>query len=90
MHCASLVAQYSHARYLAYIVQLYSYHFIANSTNYLNAAGFSDSFFSVPVISRIESIAGVGRVEGGGGGWGAEGRIKHPFGLKEQCCAFSK
>ena len=28
--------------------------------------------------------------EGGGGGWGAEGGLKHPFGFKEQCCAFSK
>ena len=27
---------------------------------------------------------------GGGGRWGAEGRVKHPFGLKGQCCAFSK
>ena len=60
MHFASLVARYSHARYLALIVQLYSYHmhFIANSNSYLNAAGFWDSFFSVPVISRIESIGG--------------------------------
>ena len=24
-----------------------------------------------------------------GGGWGVEGGVKHPFGLKEQCCAFS-
>ena len=34
---------------------------MANSTSYLNAAGFSDGFFSVPVISRIESIGGGGR-----------------------------
>ena len=27
---------------------------------------------------------------GGGGGWGAEGEVKHPFGLKEQYCAFRK
>ena len=27
---------------------------------------------------------------GGGGGWGAEGGVKHPFGLKEQCCASNK
>ena len=27
---------------------------------------------------------------GGGGGWGAEDGVKHQFGLKEQCCAFSK
>ena len=27
---------------------------------------------------------------GGGGGWGAEGGVKHPFGLKGQWCAFSK
>ena len=27
---------------------------------------------------------------GGGGGWVAEGGVKHPFGLKEQCFAFSK
>ena len=45
-------------------------------------------FFSAPVISRIDSIGG-GWV-GGGGGWGAEVGVKHPFGLKEQCCAFSK
>ena len=25
-----------------------------------------------------------------GGGWGAEGGVKHQFGLKEQCCVFSK
>ena len=24
------------------------------------------------------------------GGWGAEGGVKHPFGLQGQCCAFSK
>ena len=45
--------------------------------------------FSVPVISRNESIGG-GQVGGGGvggeGGWGAVGRLKHPF---EQCYAFS-
>ena len=44
--------------------------------------------FSAPVILQIESIGG-GQV-GGGGGWGAEGGVKHQFGLKEQCCAFSK
>ena len=27
---------------------------------------------------------------GGGGGWEAEGGVKHPFGLKEQCSAFRK
>ena len=27
---------------------------------------------------------------GGGGGWGAEGGVKHPFRLKGQCCAFTK
>ena len=47
-------------------MQLYSYHFIANSTSYLNAAGFES--FSVPVISQIESI--------GGGWWGAGGEPK--------------
>ena len=41
--------------------------------------------FSVPVISRIESIGG-GRA---GGGWEAEGGPKQPFGLKQQCCALS-
>ena len=41
-------------------MQLYSYDFIANSTSYLNAAGFLE-FFSVPVISWVESIGG-GRV----------------------------
>ena len=53
--------------------------------------------FSVPVISWIESIGGrrlggggVGGWEGCGGRWRAEGGLKHPFGLKEQCCAFSK
>ena len=39
----------------------------------------------MPVISRIESIGG-GRA---GGGWEAEGRLKQPFGLKQQCCALS-
>ena len=47
MHCASPVAQYSHVRYLVCIVWLYSYHFIANSTSYLTAAGFSDGFFQL-------------------------------------------
>ena len=46
----------------------------------------------MPVISRIESIGG-GRVGGGwgggGGGWEAEGGLKQPFGLKQQCCALS-
>ena len=32
----------------------------------------------------------MGWVGEGWGGWGAEGRVKHPFGLKGQCCAFSK
>ena len=42
--------------------------------------------FSAPVISQIESIGG----GVGGGGWGeAEGGLKQPFGLKEQCCALS-
>ena len=59
-------------------MHLYSYHFIANSTSYLNPAGFLDSFFQ---ILRIDSI---------GGGWGAQGGAKHPFGPKGQCCAFSK
>ena len=54
-------------------MQLYSYHFIANSTSYLNAAGFLDSF-SVPVISHTESIGG-GRA-GGGHGWEAKGGLK--------------
>ena len=36
-------------RYLVCIVWLYSYHFIANSTSYLTAAGFSDVFFSATV-----------------------------------------
>ena len=26
---------------------------------------------------------------GGGGGWEAEGGLKQPFGLKQQCCALS-
>ena len=46
---------------VSYIL-VYSYHFIANSTSYLNAAGVSDNFL-VPVISQIESIE-VGWVEG--------------------------
>ena len=33
--------------------------------------------------------AGRRRVGGGGGGWKAEGGLKQPFGLKQQCCAFS-
>ena len=48
--------------------------------------------FLLPVISRIESI-GVKQVGGGwgrgGGGWKVEGWLKQPFGLKQQCCAFS-
>ena len=48
------------------------------------------TIFSVPVISRIESIGG-GQVRGGGWGgggeWEAEGGLKQPFGLKQQCCA---
>ena len=71
-------------------MQLYSYHFIAaNSTSCLNTAGFWE-FFSVAVISRIESIGVGGWEEGGVGRWGVEGRLKHPLGLKKQCCAFSK
>ena len=68
-----------------------SYRFIAISTSYLNAAGFSE-FFSVPVISQI-NFMGVGWTRGGwgeaGGRWEAEGRLKQPFGLKQHCCAFS-
>ena len=51
--------------------------------------------FSVPVISRIESIGGgrekgwEGEGVGGGGGWGAVGGLKHPFKLKEHCYALS-
>ena len=37
-----------------------------------------ERFFPVPVISRIESIRG--GVDGGDR-WGAEGGVKHPFGL---------
>ena len=33
---------------------------------------------------------GWGGAVGGGGRCGAEGGAKHPFGLKRQCCAFSK
>ena len=48
--------------------------------------------FSVPVISWIESI-GSGRAGGGWGGgggrWEAEGGLKQPLRLKEQCCGFS-
>ena len=57
------------------VTYIRSYHFIANSTSYSNAAGFWE-FFSVPVISRIESIGVVGGWEGGwvggGSGWGAK------------------
>ena len=42
--------------------------------------------FSASVISRIDSIGGG---MGGEGGWGAEGGIKQPFGLKVQCFTFS-
>ena len=44
--------------------------------------------FSVPVISRIESLGG-GRMGGGGGRWEAEGGLKQPFRLKQHCCGFS-
>ena len=59
----------------------------------LECCCFFNGFFSAPVISWIDSIGG-GRVGGGGvgggGGWGAVAGVKHPFGLKEQSCAFSK
>ena len=42
--------------------------------------------FSALVISWIKSIGGG---VGGGIGWGVEGGVKQPFGLKEQCFAFS-
>ena len=47
--------------------------------------------FLVSVISRIESIGG-GRAGGRevGGGWGAKGGLKQPFGIKQQCCALIK
>ena len=45
---------------------LYSYHFIANSTSYLNVAGYLKSF-SGPVLLQIDFM-GVGRPEGGGMG----------------------
>ena len=41
------------------------------------------------VKSQFEFIGGRGRRKGGGGRWGAEGRVNQPFGLKQQCCAFS-
>ena len=89
MRCLSLVVQYNHARCVilanSVVIQLAFYSY---SNKLLGCCWFFDGFFSAPVISRIDSIGG-GRV-GGGGGWGAKGRVKHPFGLKEQCCAFSK
>ena len=46
------------------VIYVRSYHFIANSTSYLNAALLVFQIvFSAPVISRIESI---------GGGWVGE------------------
>ena len=49
---------------------------MANSTSYLTAAGFSDGFFSAPVISQIESIGG-GPVGGGVGRWeGGWGQVE--------------
>jgi len=50
----------------------------------LNAARFLDRYLAA-VISQIESL-GVGQV---GGGWGAEGGLKQPFGLEQQFCVFS-
>ena len=48
-----------HAIFTQVQIELYrmysNYHFIANSTSYLNAAGFWDSF-SAPIISKIVSI----------------------------------
>ena len=49
--------------------------------------------FLTAVISRIESEGGgwVGGVcMGGGGGWGAIGRLKQTFKHKWQCCAISR
>ena len=44
----------------------------------------------MPIISQIESIGGgqAGGDGGGGGGWEDKGRLKQPFGLKQQCCDF--
>ena len=44
-------------------------------------------FFSVPVISQINSKGGW-QTGGGWGRWVDKGRLKHPFGLKQQCCSF--
>ena len=49
--------------------------------------------FSVPVISWIKFICGEwveGDGVGSGTGWEAEGGLKHPIVLEQQCCAFSK
>ena len=75
MHCSSLVVQYSHARYNSYFYQLFE------------CCWFFGLVFSLPVISWIEPTGG-GQA-GGGGGWEAEGGLKQPFGLKQQCCALS-
>ena len=47
--------------------QLYSYHFIANFTSYLNAAGFLNNFFSFCGITDWGLVGGIGM--GGGDGW---------------------
>ena len=67
MRCASLTVTpdilYKWCSYIR------SYHFIANSASYLNAADLFLDGFSVPVISQIESIGG-GQAGRGGGGYG--------------------
>ena len=78
MHCTSLVVQYSHMHLVSCInsavIYVRSYHFIAISTSYLNAAGFSDSFLC-SLILRIGSIRG-GRAEGGWDEAGLGGKLK--------------
>ena len=64
------------------VLQLRYVNFIPQPTVFLQATAGFWLFFSAPVISQIDFI-GVGRWEEGGGRWGAKGRVKYPFGLKE-------
>ena len=72
MHCTSLVILQSRQISCINSVVIYvcSHHFIANSTSYLHAAGFSANFFQF--LKDWGWAGGKGMGEGRGG-WGVEG-----------------